>query len=135
MEENFLEKSSQTRKSQNSEKSHGPFYNLMSKFEKLFLKTNTDEHGHKVRAPKISPSTQRLSLYERKKSVIKAVLHLKKNNEWNDFKSSLQKKVNQEESIKDKMRSLFNIKYFYETSKRIDKINFNIEIETKVDLW
>lgn len=109
MEENFLEKSSQTRKSQNSEKSHGPFYNLMSKFEKLFLKTNTDEHGHKVRAPKISPSTQRLSLYEKKKSVIKAVLHLKKNNEWNDFKSSLQKKVNQEESIKDKMRSLFNI--------------------------
>lgn len=109
MEENFLEKSSRTRKSQNSQKSHGPFYNLMSKFEKIFLKTNTDEHGHRVRAPKISPSTQRLSLYEKKRSVIKAVLNLKKNNEWNDFKSSLQKKINQEESIKDKMRYLFNI--------------------------
>ena len=41
----------------------------------------------------------------------------------------------EELSRDSKMRSLFNIKYFYETSKRIDKINFNIEIETKVDLW
>ena len=82
-------------------------HNILNTLGKLLLSSN--DQGSKVRSSQYNASNQRMSLFEKKKSVIKAVIQLKKNNEWNDFKSTIQKKINQEESLKDKMKSLFNI--------------------------
>ena len=109
MEDNLIDTSNNNSRlnRSNNRRTEGTLHNIMNTLGKLLLGSN--DQGSKVRSSQYNASNQRMSLFEKKKSVIKAVIQLKKNNEWNDFKSTIQKKINQEESLKDKMKSLFNI--------------------------
>ena len=49
------------------------------------------------------------SLYERKRSVIKNVIQLKKNNEWDEYFKNYTKHIDDNTSLKSRFKTVFNI--------------------------
>ena len=80
------------------------FYNIENKIKKdveenICLKYKSDD----------IIGVGELSLYERKKSVIKNILQLKKNNEWDEYINSYSKNVDINTSLKFRIKTVFNV--------------------------
>ena len=73
-----------------------------------------------------------LSLFERKKSIIKNIIQLKKNNEWDEYINSYSKNVDINTSLKFRIKTVFNVNSDFVV---IWKFTFSIFVITIVYLY
>jgi len=73
-----------------------------------------------------------LSLFERKKSIIKNIIQLKKNNEWDEYYKIYAKKIDINTSLKFRIKTIFNVNSDFVV---IWKFTFSIFVITIVYLY